>query len=71
MGNSGDWKVIKNGGGICEIRVAQGPGYRVYFAKDGATIVVLLAGGDKSSQDRDIEKAKKYWRDYKEQNYGS
>jgi len=43
-----------------------GPGYRVYFGKDGNTVVILLMGGDKGSQARDIAKAKEYWLDYKE-----
>ncbi len=43
-----------------------GPGYRVYFAEDGDVIVVLLCGGDKSTQARDVERAQQYWNDYKE-----
>lgn len=42
-----------------------GPGYRVYFGEDGHHIVVLLCGGDKDSQKRDIEAAKRYWKEYK------
>ena len=56
MGNFGD--VAPVGEGVSEMRVHYGPGYRVYFVQESAEIVVLLSGGDKSSQDRDIAKAK-------------
>jgi len=62
LGNEGDWKSV--GDGVRELRVPEGPGYRVYYARDGSELVLLLCGGDKSSQDGDIGKAKKYWRDY-------
>lgn len=48
---------VKYFGGIGEIRIDYGPGYRLYFAKRGETIVVLLCGGDKATQDRDISRA--------------
>lgn len=63
-GNFGDHKGV--GEGVQELRLFFGPGYRVYFAEDGDTVVVLLSGGDKSSQDKDIKKAKTYWQDYQE-----
>jgi putative addiction module killer protein len=60
----GDWKSI--GGGIRELRIDYGAGYRVYYANDSVTVVLLLCGGDKRTQTRDIEKAHEYWKDYKE-----
>lgn len=61
LGNFGDTKMIKNGGGIFELRINYGPGYRIYFGKKRELIVILLMGGDKSSQRSDIAKAKRYW----------
>jgi putative addiction module killer protein len=56
----GQWGDVKNvGGGVSELRCHIGPGYRVYFTRRGAQIVLLLAGGDKSSQAKDIAKAQK------------
>lgn len=69
-GNFGDCKQIKGGGGVYELRIDYGAGYRIYFGKSGETVVVLLVGGDKGSQTRDIEKAKRYWLDFKEQRHG-
>ena len=54
-GNAGDVRPV--GEGVSELRIDYGPGYRVYFKKQGRTIVVLLAGGDKRTQSRDIETA--------------
>lgn len=66
VGNLGDCKIIKGGGGVWELRISYGAGYRIYFGKTGTTIVVLLAGGDKGSQVRDIAKVKRYWLTFKE-----
>jgi putative addiction module killer protein len=55
-GNSGDVKSV--GGGVSELRFTVGPGYRVYFTRRGDVVAILLCGGDKGSQSRDIEKAK-------------
>lgn len=49
------------------MKIDFGPGLRVYFAEDGDTIVVLLCGGDKSTQSKDIEKAREYWIDYQKE----
>lgn len=63
QGNLGDCKPV--GEGVSELRVNCGPGYRVYFGQKGQTLVVLLCGGDKRTQDRDIRLAKQYWQEYK------
>jgi putative addiction module killer protein len=55
LGNPGDVKPV--GGGVSEMRIDYGPGYRVYFVARGAALVVLLAGGDKRTQGRDIATA--------------
>ncbi|MCL1468329.1 MULTISPECIES: type II toxin-antitoxin system RelE/ParE family toxin [Argonema] len=61
-GNLGDCRSV--GEGVFELRIDYGPGYRVYFGQIESIIVLLLCGGDKSTQDRDIRKAKEYWADY-------
>jgi putative addiction module killer protein len=66
LGNFGDAKRIKNGNGIWELRIDFGPGYRIYFGKKGTNLVILLTGGQKKSQNRDLTKAKQYWADYKD-----
>lgn len=64
LGNLGDFKPV--GEGVTELRIDYGPGYRVYFAQSGATIVLLLCGGDKSTQDQDILRAIQYWTDFQQ-----
>jgi len=65
-GNAGDVKPV--GEGVFELRFHFGPGYRVYFGQSGDVVVILLCGGDKGSQAKDIERAKEYLSDWHEQN---
>jgi putative addiction module killer protein len=65
-GNPGN--VASVGEGVSELKIDFGPGYRVYFGQRGQVLVIILAGGDKSSQERDIKAAKKLWDEWKEQN---
>ena len=53
------------GGGVSEYTIDSGPGYRIYFAKDGDQIIILLGGGSKKRQQRDIDQAIERWQDYK------
>ena len=64
LGNLGDSRSI--GEGVHELRVDYGPGYRIYFAIQDRCLLLLLSGGDKSHQRRDIATAKGYWQDHKE-----
>lgn len=66
QGNFGDHKYLD--AGVSELRFDLGPGYRVYYAMDGETVVLLLGGGDKDSQERDIARAIAAWGDYQERN---
>ncbi len=64
----GNFSNVKGlGGGLLEYRLHFGPGYRIYFGRDGQALVVLLAGGIKAGQQRDIKKARAMWQDYKNQ----
>jgi len=65
LGLFGDFKSL--GDGIYELRIPEGQGYRIYYGKEGDTVVILLCGGNKSSQSSDINRAKAYWKDYKGQ----
>ncbi len=62
LGLEGDWKSL--GEGLRELRIPEGKGYRLYYSWDGDTAIILLHGGDKSTQKRDVEKAIDYLRDY-------
>ena len=64
--NFGDCKPCREG--VWELREDFGPGYRVYYARNGKTVVLLLCGGDKRSQDADISRAAEYWKDYQRRN---
>lgn len=67
-GNFGDAKVIKGAKRLYELRIHEGPGYRIYFGKCNNILVVLLYGSKKGSQAQGISKAKMYWQDYLENN---
>lgn len=62
LGNFGDSKSV--GLGVYELRIDFGPGYRIYYGREGASIVILLSAGGKRGQDRDIRKAQSFWKDY-------
>lgn len=62
-GQFGNLKAV--GEGVSEYRIDYGPGYRVYLGRDGTELVILLGGGDKTSQSEDIAEAKRLWQDYK------
>jgi putative addiction module killer protein len=67
-GTLGDWRSV--GKGVFELRVDLGPGYRIYFGREGKTAVVLLTAGEKRSQDADVNRAREYWRDYEARTKG-
>lgn len=63
LGSFGDSKGV--GEGVLECRINYGPGYRIYYGRDGDELVILLAGGTKKRQQADIERAQGYWAEYK------
>jgi putative addiction module killer protein len=65
LGNFGEYKVLDDG--VSEMKVDVGPGYRVYFAREGRVAYLLLCGGDKSTQKADIKRARAMWKTIKEQ----
>ena len=69
IGNLGDY--VSVGDGVFELRIFYGPGYRVYFGQDGDRLVILLCGGDKKTQRKDIDTAKAYWQDYQQRKTSS
>ncbi len=62
MGNFGDCKTLQDG--VCELRIHYGPGLRIYYGKIGNKLILLLCGGGKGSQEKDITKAKEYLKDF-------
>jgi len=61
-GNLGNWRPV--GSGVMEMKIAYGAGYRVYFGFDGPALILLLYGGEKQTQMKDVKRAKVYWVDY-------
>jgi putative addiction module killer protein len=68
QGNLSNVKSV--GEGVLEFRIDFGPGYRIYFGRDGETIIILLTGGTKKRQQRDIHAAHAYWQDYRRSKRG-
>lgn len=68
QGNLSNVKSV--GSGVLEYRIDSGPGYRIYFGRDGDTLIILLAGGTKRRQERDIEAARERWTDYQARRKG-
>lgn len=66
LGNFGDHKPCREG--VWELRIDVGPGYRIYYAQAGKTMVLLLCGGSKNTQDADISSACTYWKDWQRSN---
>ena len=67
LGNLGASRPV--GQGVCELKLDFGPGYRIYLGQYGETIIILLCGGDKSTQEEDIRLAKTYWEDFRRRNH--
>ena len=63
LGNFGEHEPV--GGGVMELKIDYGPGYRVYFGQVGSARVILLCGGDKGTQTKDIKAARRHWADYR------
>lgn len=63
----GDRKPLRDG--VCELRIDEGPGYRVYYTRSGRRVILLLCGGDKSTQATDIQRAVDYWKDWQERKH--
>lgn len=68
LGIFGDFQPV--GEGVSELRIHYGPGYRVYYAKEGKNVYLLLCGGNKTTQKKDIKLAKEYWNNYKNETGG-
>ena len=68
LGNLGHWEPV--GEGVGELKIDFGPGYRIYFGRIGSALIVLLCGGDKKTQRKDIVRAKEFWLDFKERYRG-
>jgi putative addiction module killer protein len=68
-GNFGDHKILPGTGGLSEMRINCGPGYRVYYGRIERKIYLLISGGDKTTQDADISRAKVAWKRIKEEGY--
>ena len=62
-GNLGKHRSV--GGGVIELKIHFGPGYRLYLGQEGENLIILLCGGDKGTQGKDIRRAQYYWRDYR------
>jgi putative addiction module killer protein len=69
VGNFGDCRFVRDG--VSELRIDWGPGYRVYYGRDGSALIVLLIGGDKRKQRADINKAVELWQQYESRKKGS
>jgi putative addiction module killer protein len=69
VGNFGDARYLRNG--VNEMRIDWGPRYRVFFGRDGETVIVLLCGGDKRKQAADIERAVELWKEYASRKRGA